>query len=232
METKIYKSKIKSLALEDRPREKLLEKGSKYLTNAELIAILIRTGTKEENAILLAQKILKAFNNNIKDLAKADVNKLTQLKGIGISKAITIMAGIELGLRCHDNVNMNVTYIKQSTDLNSLMFQEVGFNNYEEFWVIYLSRSLKVIKKEKISEGGVAATVVDTKKIFKIAIDVLASSIALCHNHPSGNLTPSAQDIKLTKNIIKAGKMLDIEVIDHIIITENNYYSFADNGIL
>ncbi len=232
MKTKIYKSKIKSLALEDRPREKLMEKGSKSLTNAELLAILIRTGTKEENAILLSQRVLKAFNNNIKDLAKVDVNKLTQIKGIGNSKAITIMAGIELGLRCHDNVDMNVTYIKQSTDLNSLMFREVGFNKYEEFWVIYLSRSLKVIKKEKISEGGVASTIVDVKKIFKVAIDVLASSIALCHNHPSGNLTPSSQDIKLTRNIIKAGKMLDIEVIDHIIITEDNYYSFADNGII
>ncbi|MDD4141992.1 MAG: DNA repair protein RadC [Bacteroidales bacterium] len=229
---KYEKYNLKSLAAEDRPREKFLEKGAKAMTNAELLAILIRSGSKDENALDLAQKLLREHNFSLRELMQTDVNNLTKMKGIGNAKAISIVAAFELGIRSNSICSSSVTFIKSSSDIYSIFWPVVGNSKYEEFWVLYLSRNLKVIKKEKVGQGGVHATAIDPKRILKTALDCLASSIALCHNHPSGNTEPSNMDIQLTKKIISGSELVDIQVIDHIIVTNDSYYSFADNGIL
>lgn len=223
---------IKSWALEDRPREKLLDKGRHILTEAELIAILIGSGSKEETAVELSKRILVNVNNNLNELSKLSVQDLMKFKGIGEAKAISIVAALELGRRRKEKDSGEREKITSSKEAYEIMKPILIDLPHEEFWLIMLNRANVVIKKEQISRGGVAGTVVDTKIIFKTAVDNYASSIIICHNHPSGNLKPSEADMKITKSIKEAGKIMEIPLLDHLIVTENNYYSFGDEGLI
>jgi DNA repair protein RadC len=222
-------SGIKAWAEDDRPREKFLLKGKHSLSNTELLAILIATGTKNESAVDLARKILQLTNDNLNELGKLSINDLKKVKGIGEAKAITIAAALELGRRRKDEDAKQIEIVKTSREVFNYFEPLLADLPHEEFWILLLARNRKVIARVKISEGGVAGTVVDTKIIFKHAIENLASYIVLCHNHPSGNLQPSTADIQITKNLKNAAKLLDIDIVDHIIIGNNKYYSFADN---
>lgn len=222
-------SGIKAWAEDDRPREKFLLKGKHSLSNTELLAILIATGTKNESAVDLARKILQLTNDNLNELGKLSINDLKKVKGIGEAKAITIAAALELGRRRKDEDAKQIEIVKTSREVFNYFEPLLADLPHEEFWILLLARNRKVIARIKISEGGIAGTVVDTKIIFKHAIENLASYIVLCHNHPSGNLQPSSADIQITKNLKNAAKLLDIDIVDHIIIGNNKYYSFADN---
>jgi DNA repair protein RadC len=223
---------IKSWAEDDRPREKLIGKGRQVLTDAELIAILIGSGNKEDTAVELSRKILASVGNNLNELGKLSINDLSKFKGIGEAKAISIIAALELGRRRRETETIKRDKITCSKDVFDIMKQIMLDLPHEEFWLLILNRSNTVIKKELISRGGIAGTVVDTKIIFKSAIENLASSIIISHNHPSGNLKPSDADIKITKSIKEAGKIMDIPLFDHLILTDSGYYSFNDEGML
>jgi len=226
------KLSIKSWAEADRPREKLLSKGKSALSDAELIAILIGSGNTEESAVELSRRILNSVENNLVQLGKLDVNDLCKFKGIGEAKAISIIAALELGRRRNEHSTPERESITSSKQAFNLLHPILADLPHEEFWLIFLNRSNKVIKKHPVSKGGVAGTVVDAKMIFKPAIENLASSIILCHNHPSGNRNPSMEDVTLTKKLKEAGRALDIIIHDHIIIANDSYYSFADEGFL
>ncbi|PCJ24914.1 MAG: hypothetical protein COA97_08830 [Flavobacteriales bacterium] len=223
---------IKSWAEEDRPREKLSLKGKGVLSDAELIAILISSGNKNETAVELSKKILASINNDLNQLGKLTITDLTQFNGIGEAKAISIIAALELGRRRKEFEVEKKPTIKSSNDSYNVIADVLSDLPHEEFWVIYLNKKNEVIRKENISKGGIDGTVADTKIIFKHSIEQLASAIILCHNHPSGNLKPSNADIKLTKKLKETGEMLDTPVLDHLIIGEKDYFSFADEGIL
>lgn len=223
---------IKSWAEDDRPREKLFLKGRQALSDAELIAILIGSGNREESAVELSKRILNSASNNLSELGKLSVSDLMNFKGIGDAKAISIIAALELGRRRKETETVKRDKITCSKDVFDIMQPFMLDLPHEEFWLLNLSRSNAVIKKELISRGGVSGTVVDTKMIFKSAVENLASSIIICHNHPSGNLKPSDADIRITKNIKEAGRVMDIQLFDHVIITESSYYSFNDEGML
>ncbi len=224
---------IKNWAEDDRPREKLQNKGVNSLSDAELIAILIGSGSRNESAVELSKKILASVNGNLIELSKLSINDLVKnFKGIGDAKAISIIAALELGKRRRSSEVIIKEKITTSKDAFELLHALIGDSHYEEFWVILLNKAHKIIKTISISEGGIAGTVADPKKIFKIALEHNACSIVLCHNHPSGNLKASDDDIRLTRKIKEAGLMLDIQIVDHIIIGDDNYYSFADEGIL
>lgn len=223
---------IKSWAEEDRPREKLLLKGKHVLSDAELIAILISSGNNKETAVELSKRMLSEMQNNLNELSKAGVKELMKFRGIGEAKAISIIAALELGRR---RKNSEVTKRKQVTSSNDAaeIFQPMlGDHQHEEFWVLFLNRANLIIGKQPISTGGMAGTVVDPKIIFKAALDQKASSIILCHNHPSGNLKPSEADIRLTRNLAEAGKVLEISVMDHLIVSQSGFFSFADEGMM
>jgi len=223
---------IKSWAEDDRPREKLVAKGRHILSDAELIAILIGSGNKEETAVELSKKILNSVSNNLNELSRLSIIDLMKFKGIGEAKAISIVAALELGRRRKETETIKrekITSSKQAYDFMKSVFLDLP---HEEFWLLLLNRSNSVIRKECISRGGVAGTVVDAKIIFKIALDNLASSIMLFHNHPSGNLKPSDSDIAITKKMKEAGALLEISVLDHIIITDDSYFSFNDEGMI
>ncbi|MFZ4398481.1 MAG: RadC family protein [Bacteroidales bacterium] len=233
MDNYIQKSTIKNWAEDDRPREKLMLKGKIALSDAELIAILISSGNKEESAVELSRRILNSVHDNLIELAKLSIHDLTnKFKGIGEAKAISIIAALELGKRRRSEEVIDKKKINSSKDAFELMQSLVSDCLYEEFWVILLNKANKVIKYECISEGGITGTVADPKKIFKIALENNTTSMILCHNHPSGNLKPSDADIKLTKKLKEAGAFLEILVVDHIIIGDEKYYSFADEGML
>lgn len=223
---------IKSWAEEDRPREKLLSKGRHVLTDAELIAILIGSGSKRESAVELSKRILSQFGNNLNELAKLSVNDLIKFKGIGEAKGISIVAALELGRRRKETEIEKRDKITSSKDIFQIFQPQFLDLPHEEFHVLLLNRSNAVIRKEFVSRGGVSGTVVDPKIIFKIALQHLASSIILCHNHPSGNLRPSDQDISLTKKLKEAGVLLEIPILDHLIISDMGYFSFADEGMM
>ncbi|MCE3279417.1 MAG: hypothetical protein K0S44_1608 [Bacteroidetes bacterium] len=223
---------IKSWAEEDRPREKLMGKGRQILSEAELIAILIGSGSRSETAVELSKRILSTVENNLNELGKLGVKELTKFKGIGEAKAISIVAALELGRRRKETEVVKREKITTSKDAYDALKGNMSDLPYEEFWLIILNRANAIVKKELISRGGVAGTVVDTKIIFKAAVEHYASSIIICHNHPSGNLKPSEADIRITKNIKEAGKIMEIPLIDHLILSENGYYSFADEGML
>ena len=223
---------IKHWSEEDRPREKLILKGSLTLSEAELIAILIGSGTRKVSAVDLARNILKSVNNDLAELSKLGIKELTKFHGIGEAKAISIISALELGKRRLNAKSIIKDKITTSNDAFEIFYPYLVDLKHEEFWILLLDRANQVIKKQKISAGGVSGTVADIKMIFKYAIDHLASSIILCHNHPSGNIKPSNNDISLTKKCKEAGKLLEIEVLDHIIIAGNEYYSFADNGFV
>lgn len=224
--------KITNWAEEDRPREKLLLKGRAALSDAELIGILIGSGTVSLSAVDLAKLILKEVNNDLNQLASLSVTDLKKFRGIGEAKAIAIVSALELGRRRKDSDTPKKMIITRSEDVYSLMKPHLLDLPHEEFWVVLLNRANMVVKKVTISSGGISGTVADPRKIFKHAIEHLASGIILVHNHPSGNLKPSEADFQLTKKIKEGGKCLDIPVLDHLIFTNNGYYSFADEGKL
>jgi DNA repair protein RadC len=223
---------ISSWAEDDRPREKLINLGRHALSDAELIAILIAIGNKEETAVGLSQRILASVKNNLNELCKLSINDLKKFRGIAEAKAICIIAAFELGRRRKESGVLKREKILTSMDAYNFFRPQLMDLPHEEFWVILLNRSNHVLKKEMISRGGVTGTVVDSKIIFKAAIELLASSVILCHNHPSGNKKPSEQDIQVTKKLKETGRLLEIPVLDHVIICENGYYSFADEGML
>lgn len=226
------KSNIKSWAEEDRPREKLLLKGKGQLTDAEHLAILIGSGTKELSAVDLSKLILSHAGNNLNNLAKLSIKDLMKFKGIGEAKAITIVSALELGRRRKESEEEKRTKITSSNVAYQYFSKYLLDLDHEEFWILLLNRNLEIIKPIQISTGGVSGTVADPKIIFKNAIEHLASAVILTHNHPSGNLNPSNADIQLTKRIVELGIMLEITISDHIIFTNNGFYSFADDNKL
>jgi DNA repair protein RadC len=227
------KLSIKQLAVEDRPREKLLQKGISSLSDAELIAILLGSGSSKESAVELARKIMAGFKNNLNELGKADIDYLRNtFYGVGEAKAITIVAAMELGRRRQSHEFYEMPVIKSSSDIYRLLRPALGDLSHEEFWVVMLNRANKVMSRYNVSKGGMTGTVIDVRMILKKALDCKASSMILGHNHPSGNLLPSDSDIKITLKLKEAGLIMDIPVLDHIIVTANGYYSFADEGVL
>ena len=226
-------SGIKTWAEADRPREKLLKLGRHNLTDSELLAILIRTGTKELTAVDVAKKLLASCNNDITQLSKLSVNDLMKNhKGMGEVKAITIVAALELGRRRREAEGLKKDKIASSADAFEILQPRMADLPHEEFVVLMLNRANEVIGKYDLSKGGIAGTVVDPKLIFKAALEHLACGIILCHNHPSGNPKPSPEDLKLTKKLKDAGILMEIDVLDHIIVAGEGYFSFADEGLL
>ncbi len=226
------KNTIKHWAEEDRPREKMLQKGCSALTETELLAIIIGSGTKNESAVDLAKKVLASANNNLNELGKFTINDLKKIKGIGQVKAITLQAMFELGKRRNvAEVRINNS-ISSSKEIFVYMQPKIGDLQHEEFWVIYLNHKHAILGARMISSGSVTNTLVDTKIIASHAISFMATGIILCHNHPSGNCRPSQEDKKITLKVIEAMKLLDCELIDHVIVSGNNYYSFIDDGLL
>jgi DNA repair protein RadC len=223
---------IKEWSPEDRPREKLLLKGKSSLSDAELIAILLRSGTQTVSAVDLAKQILRNVDNNLHALATLTVKDLLKIRGIGHAKAVGIVAALELGRRRKDLMHHERPKISSAKDVFELFKADLPDIPHEEFWILLLNRANRVIKKEQISQGGVTGTVADPKIIFKIALQELACSIILAHNHPSGNLIASQADIILTKKLQEGAKLLDIQILDHIIIGGLKFYSFADEGLL
>lgn len=223
---------IKSWALDDRPREKLLAKGKTALSDAELIAILIGSGNRQESAVALSKRILQSVNGNLNELAKLSVEQLMQFKGIGEAKAISIITALELGKRRQLEIALEKPKITSSKDAFHLMQPVIGDLEHEEFWVLFLNNSNKVLAKHQVSKGGLTATVVDVRLLFKRALEMASVGIIVCHNHPSGKLNPSIADKDLTQKINQAGVTLDIKLLDHLIVTEKAYFSFADEGLI
>jgi DNA repair protein RadC len=226
------KLSIRNWAVEDRPREKMLARGIQILSDAELIALLIGSGTRKFSAVDLARQIMNMAGNNLDKLGKYSVTDLKKLKGIGQARAISIVAALELGRRRKLADAPACTKINGSSDVYSLMVPVLGDLVHEEFWVLFLNRSNKVIEKQKISQGGITGTVTDIRLILKTAIDNLAISMILCHNHPSGNLQPSDADISITRRLKEASSLMDISLLDHLIIAGKSYYSFADENLI
>jgi len=225
-------SSIKSWAEDDRPREKLLLKGNSALSDAELIAILIGSGSRNESAVTLAKRILASIDNNLNKLGKLLVSDLIKFKGIGEAKAISIITALELGRRRRLEEALELPIITSSSAVFNMMQPLIGELQHEEFWVVYLNNSNKVLYVEQLSKGGLTGTVVDVRLLYKKAIEIYATALILCHNHPSGKLKASQADKSITNKLKQAGETLDIKVLDHIIITENAYFSFADENIL
>jgi DNA repair protein RadC len=223
---------IKNWAEDDKPREKLMLKGKSSLSDAELIAILIGSGSRNESAVELSKRILASVDNNLNNLGKLSITKLTEFKGIGEAKAISIIAAMELGRRRRSEETLELKKITSSKEVFNIMQPIIGELSHEEFWIIYLNNANKIIHKAQLSKGGITGTVVDNRMIFKLAFEQNATGIILVHNHPSGKLVPSDADISITKQLKVAGKQLSIPVQDHIIIAENGHYSFNDEGIL
>ncbi|MFK5891483.1 MAG: DNA repair protein RadC [Flavobacteriaceae bacterium] len=223
---------IKSWHEADRPREKLLKKGCFALSDAELIAILIGSGSRNETAVDLAKRILASVDYNLQTLAKLSVEDLMQFKGIGEAKAISIITALELGKRRRLEKALEIKKITSSKSVYELMQPLLGDLKHEEFWVLFLNNANVVLSKQCLSKGGLTGTLVDTRLVFKPALSQLATGIILCHNHPSGTLKPSDSDKQLTQKIKDAGLTLDIKILDHLIITEKAYFSFADEGLI
>jgi len=215
---------------DDRPREKLMLKGKNALSDAELIAILIGSGSRNESAVDLSKRILTSVDN-LNALGKMSISQLTNFKGIGEAKAIAIIAALELGRRRRAEDAVELIKITSSKLVFEIMQPIIGELPHEEFWVLFLNNSNKVISKSQLSKGGISGTIVDVRLVFKLALEIGATSLILCHNHPSGALHPSDADKLITKKIKMAGDSLDVKILDHLIITETKYYSFVDEGI-
>lgn len=223
---------IKEWSLEDRPREKLLTKGISSLSDSELIAIIIGSGSRDESAVQLSKRILGSVQHNLNELGKLSLDDLQKYKGIGEAKAIGIVAALEIGRRRKLTESINREKITSSNDIYEIFHPILADLPHEEFWILLLNRSNKVIDRQKISQGGISGTVTDIRLMMKAALDKLASSIVLTHNHPSGNTKPSDADISITQKVKESGKLMDITLLDHIIITDGNYFSFADEGLI
>lgn len=223
---------IRSWSEDDKPREKLLLKGKTALSDAELIAILIGSGSRNESAVSLSQRILASVDYNLNALGKLSVNQLNNFKGIGDAKAITIQAAMELGRRRRLEAAVELQKITSSKIIFDIMQPIIGELMYEEFWIVYLNNSNKIIAKSQLSKGGITGTVVDVRLVFKTALELGAVGIILAHNHPSGTIQPSESDKQITQKLKSGGEQLDIRILDHIIVTETQYFSFSDAGIL
>jgi len=223
---------IKAWAVEDRPREKLISRGLSALTDAELIAILISSGNSRESAVELSRRIMDSIHHNLNELGKLNCDELKKFRGIGQAKAITLIAAMELGRRRNQSEALDNGQIKGSRDAADYLRPEIGDLAYEEFWVLFLNRQNKVIDKRKLSQGGMTGTVIDVRLVLKLALEKHATSMIFCHNHPSGNLDPSEADKKITKQLKEAAAVMEIPVIDHLIVTQAGYFSFADEGLL
>ncbi|HOW40936.1 MAG TPA: DNA repair protein RadC [Bacteroidales bacterium] len=224
--------KITEWAVEDRPREKLITKGTSSLSDAELLGILISSGTRDKSAVDLGRELLGLVDNNLNSLGKLSISDLKKLHGIGTARAVTIAAALELGRRRKLAEVPDSLQIKSSRDVADIFQPLLSDLPHEEFWILFLNRSNRVIARMRISQGGISGTVTDVRLIMKKAVEHLASGIIVCHNHPSGNLNPSEADSKITRKIKEAGEIMDIQLLDHLIISDKDYYSFADNGLL
>ena len=216
---------------DDKPREKLMLKGKSVLSDAELIAILIGSGSRNESAVDLSKKILASVDNNLNALGKLSISQLIAFKGIGEAKAISIIAALELGRRRRSEEAVELKKVTSSKVIFEIMQPIIGELPHEEFWIIYLNNSNKVISKSQLSIGGITGTLVDVRIVFKTALEMGATALILCHNHPSGTLIPSDADRQITRKLKLAGDSLEIKVLDHLIVTETSYFSFADEGI-
>ncbi|UFH35829.1 RadC family protein [Flavobacterium acetivorans] len=216
---------------DDKPREKLMLKGKSALSDAELIAILIGSGSRNESAVDLSKRILASVDNNLNSLGKLSVSQLMHFKGIGEAKAISIIAALELGRRRRAEEAVKLIKITSSKMIFEIMQPLIGELPHEEFWIVYLNNSNKILSKSQLSKGGITGTLVDVRLVFKTALEMGATALILCHNHPSGTLVPSDADKQITKKLKSAGDSLEIKVLDHLIVTENNYFSFVDEGI-
>lgn len=223
---------IKFLAEDDRPREKFLSKGKNALSDAELLAIIMGSGNREDSAVELGRKILNSVDNNWHNLSKLQISDLMKFKGVGEAKAISIATALEIGRRRAAQEVPERIKIGQSTDSFKVLQPYLGDLQTEEFWAIFLNQNNKILAKSKLTSGGINQSIVDVRILFKTALDHLATAIVVAHNHPSGNLKPSVEDIKITKQISEAGKILNIDLLDHLIITQNRYLSFADENLL
>ncbi|GAA0747349.1 MULTISPECIES: RadC family protein [Gaetbulibacter] len=232
MQEKPTSFSIKHWSQDDQPREKLRDKGKATLSDAELVAILIGSGNKEESAVELSKRILASVGNNLNELGKLSLKQLMDFKGIGEAKAITIAAAMELGRRRRGEEALERKKITSSISVFELMQPVIGELPHEEFWIVYLNNSNKVIQKQQLSKGGITGTLVDVRLVMKNALELGATGLILAHNHPSGTLKPSEADKQLTQKLKYAGESLDIKVLDHLIITEKAYFSFADENIL
>ncbi len=226
------KLSIPEWSKEDRPRERMLANGPKAMSDAELVAILIRSGTPKDSALDLARLILNKANNDLHKLARLGVSDLMKINGVGEAKALSIAAALELGQRRRDSSIEQRPLVGSSQQAFELLRPLVADLPHEEFWLLLLDRGNRLLDKCKVSQGGMHGTVADPKLIFREALEKRASSVVLCHNHPSGQLRPSGEDIALTKKLVEGGRFLDITVQDHVIITSGGYFSFADNGQL
>lgn len=231
-ETMQNHSTIKFWAEDDRPREKLILKGKNALSDSEIIAILIGSGTREKTAVELAQEILQAHNNDLQQLGRSGVKDLSKHKGMGEAKSIALMAALELGRRRKEREGTKRIKVQSARDVYELLAPYFMDLNHEEFYVVFLNRSNGVLAYEQVSKGGVSGTIADGKIIFKSALMHQASALILAHNHPSGNLKASESDIRLTKNLHQFGKLIGIEVLDHLIFTDNGYLSLSEENIV
>ncbi len=232
MQEKPASFSIKNWSQDDQPREKLLYKGKAALSDAELVAILIGSGNRQESAVDLCKRILANTNNNLSALGKLSIKQLMEYKGIGEAKAISIIAALELGRRRRGEEALEKNKITSSSSVFELMQPVIGELQHEEFWIIYVNNSNKVIQKNQLSKGGITGTLVDVRVVLKNALEVGATGLILAHNHPSGTLKPSEADKQITQKLKAAAQSLDIKVLDHLIITEKAYFSFADETIL
>lgn len=223
---------IKQWAEDDRPREKLLLKGRQALSDAELLAILLGSGSRNETAVQLAQRILHDSGNNLYELSKLSLAELQKFKGVGEAKAITIQAALELGRRKKEADTPQHTIVRTSADAYQHIATRLSDLPHEEFWILLLNRAHKVTKTELVSRGGVTGTVADVRMMLKMAVESLASAVILAHNHPSGNTKPSDADIQLTRKVKEAAALFDVQLLDHVIIGEGSYFSFTDEGLL
>ncbi len=232
MQEKAQSFSIKNWSDDDKPREKLLTKGRTALSDAELIAILIGSGSREESAVELSKRILAVADNNLNELGKLSIKQLMQFKGIGEAKAISIAAALEIGRRRRGEAAAKITKITCSKDVFELLQPLLGDLPHEEFWIVYLNNSNKVLFKEQLSKGGITGTLVDVRLVMKNALEQGAVGLVLAHNHPSGTLKASTADKQSTQKLKTAAEVLDIKVLDHLIITQTAYFSFADEGVL
>lgn len=223
---------IKDWSEDDRPREKLVHKGRSALSDAELIAILIGSGNREESAVGLSKRILASSSNNLSELGKFSVKDLMKFKGIGEAKAVSIVAALEIGRRRNSSDTLSRKRITSSASVYELLHPVIGDLPHEEFWVVYLNNSNKVLEKQQLSKGGITGTLVDVRLVLKTALELNAVGLILAHNHPSGTLRPSQSDKQLTQKLKKAAASIDVKILDHIIVTEKAYFSFADDGLL
>jgi len=228
-----YKSHaMKTWAVEERPREKVMANGIQILSDVELLAILLGSGTKNMTAVELARQVLKRAGNNLHGLGRQNIGDLLKIKGVGPAKAISVLAALELGRRRNGLNQSEKISVRSSETVFNLFYPLLGDLDHEEFWLLMLNRANRVLGRFKVSQGGLSGTVIDTRIILKKALDNLASSIIVCHNHPSGNNKPSDADVKITEKLKKASDMLEIKLLDHLIIADKSYFSFADEGLI